>query len=507
MEPGLGPHATDTANRLDPHVSATEIGTGLGTSAGHHGHGHHGHGHHGQSTTSPGVGSTEPAYGEQRGERHLGRDAAIGGAGAYEAGRHHQGTSASVDDSQSTTGPAHKSSLLNKLDPRVKQHDTDITEGTHGTSGTITTGRENESLTGAPSQHHYGRDAAIGTGIAGAGYEAEKHHHNKEPTSGDTSKHHLGRDTAAGTGIAGAAHDSEKHHHNKEPLSGAGNTSQHHYGRDAAIGAGVAGAGYEAEKHHRNNEDFTSGLSGTTAAGDPNQYRGATDYSSHPSSARDNSQTASTHHVGRDATIGAGVLGGGAAAGSEFSKKDAEREQKEFAKEEAKHEKALEKDHKHHEKELEKERKHHEKDLVKEEKKEEKHHEKDLKKEEKHEGKKHGGLLGLFHREKPDKDLKEEQAERTGSSGHKPAEAGLAAGAVGAAGLTEHERHEHERNRLHKDPPASVLNARNTGYANEPQSGYASQVTGGTGTTALAQGDSAQRGSHFSEIGNKLDPA
>ena len=59
-----------------------------------------------------------------------------------------------------------------------------------------------------------------------------------------------------------------------------------------------------------------------------------------------------------------------------------------------------------------------------------------------------------------------------------------------------------------KDPPTSLLpTAGNTAYAEPPKSGYAAQVTGGTGTTALAQGDDFSRGSHISAIGNKLDPA
>ena len=52
-----------------------------------------------------------------------------------------------------------------------------------------------------------------------------------------------------------------------------------------------------------------------------------------------------------------------------------------------------------------------------------------------------------------------------------------------------------------------MLGEHETGYAPKPTSGYATQVTGGTGTTALAQGDSVHRGSHFSDVGNRLDPA
>lgn len=40
------------------------------------------------------------------------------------------------------------------------------------------------------------------------------------------------------------------------------------------------------------------------------------------------------------------------------------------------------------------------------------------------------------------------------------------------------------------------------GYAEAPTKGYASQVTGGTGTTALAQGEGAPSGSHVTALGN-----
>ena len=86
-----------------------------------------------------------------------------------------------------------------------------------------------------------------------------------------------------------------------------------------------------------------------------------------------------------------------------------------------------------------------------------------------HEGKKHGGILGFLHH---DKDSKSDPSAGAGSTAY------------------ESEKHDHERNRLHKDPPE----------------GYASQVTGGTGTTVLAEGNSVQRGPHISGVGNKLDP-
>lgn len=43
------------------------------------------------------------------------------------------------------------------------------------------------------------------------------------------------------------------------------------------------------------------------------------------------------------------------------------------------------------------------------------------------------------------------------------------------------------------------------GYAEAPTKGYASQVTGGTGTTALAQGGSGPSGSHITALGNVFE--
>lgn len=60
-----------------------------------------------------------------------------------------------------------------------------------------------------------------------------------------------------------------------------------------------------------------------------------------------------------------------------------------------------------------------------------------------------------------------------------------------------------------QDPPASVVESRaaaGTQYAEPPKSGYATQVTGGTGTTALAQGQDINRGSHMTGAANVLDP-
>ena len=247
------------------------------------------------------------------------------------------GTSGTTGSS-STTAP-HDSNLMNTLDPRVDNRTTDnTTSNTTGLAGnTSSTSRD----------HHYGRDAALATGAGGAGYEAERHHHHGEhhgehhgdhhgehhdhhghhhegATGTNTGDHHYGRDAGigAGAGVAGLGYEAERHHERNEATgsstlgntsttgsstlgntsntnttaphssnllnkldprvdssattagnsgtSGVGPAGDHHYGRDAGIGAGVgagaAGLGYEAERHHERNEATDSSALGNTSS-------------------------------------------------------------------------------------------------------------------------------------------------------------------------------------------------------------------------------------------------
>ena len=222
-----GPHITDTANRLDPNASTTGAHT------------------HGSSTTGTGLGSTTGAdLGSSTGTgletttgqenttgAHTGRDAAlvggagVAGVGAYEEGRHHDTTSTGTDPSY--TGPEHKSSLLNKLDPRVKQ-DTTSTQGAAGVEGPGVTDQsghayQTEDVGGmagarvvAPYEtekkdQHLGRDVAGGAALGTAGYEAEKH-----------------RDTGGSSQYGGFEPLGHKHHDPAEPSSIA-NTGSSEY--------------------------------------------------------------------------------------------------------------------------------------------------------------------------------------------------------------------------------------------------------------------------------------
>ena len=528
---GPASHERDNTGKYDTLASGTPSGVNLGSTGSSSGHG-----------SGSGMGTRGTDYDSQREGRHLGRDAALAGgagavgAGAYEVGRDHP---ISTSGPASNTAGPHKYDIMNKMDPRVKETTMSSTTGTiprDEVPSSGTTGRD----------HHYGRDAGLaGTGGVAA-YEAEKHHNKHElpqqvtgrdstvagtqpagydqpPPVGETG-HHYGRDAGL-VGAGGvAAYEAEKHHNKHEvsqqvtgrdstvagtqpagydqppPVGGTG----HHYGRDAGlVGAGGVAA-YEAEKHHNKHEvpQQVTGRDSTVAGTQPAGYDqpppvGGTDhhygrdaglvgaggvaaYEGEKHLGHDRTGASSypeDRHTGRDTALAGGA---GAVGGAEFSKKEAEKQaekhQKALAKEAKREEKAEHKHggllHKDHSKE--------DKAIHKEHIKEEKHHD----------GKKHG-LFGFLHREKPDPELKEEEAARQaqlhGHTGNVSTVAGVAVA-----------EDEHGHHKLHKDPPP--------GYAPAPDSGYASQVTGGTGTTALAQGDSVQRGSHISGAGNKMDP-
>ncbi|KAF1343990.1 hypothetical protein BDV97DRAFT_402945 [Delphinella strobiligena] len=225
-----GPHSTDTANRLDPHVpgehtlgsgldrdgrSGKASGSNLASGAAVLGTQNHEGRLNESSLTGTGgyddqrfdpaatgshnsaeVGSTgypsSTSYppgtavsSEQQRDSHVGRDAALGttagaaGVGAYELGKNR---STDTGPASNTLGP-HKSNALNVIDPRVQPEPEKMKGQAANTSGPYQSDtlnkvdpRVDDTETGR-SQHHYGRDAAIlgGAGAVGVGgYEATK---------------------------------------------------------------------------------------------------------------------------------------------------------------------------------------------------------------------------------------------------------------------------------------------------------------------------------------------
>lgn len=300
---------------------------------------------------------------------------------------------------------------------------------------------------------------------------------------------------------------------NTSPASGneskKGHHTSHNTGRDAAL-VGDAGAeagalaGHEHPQGHAhshgndpshnelpsNHTDRYAAVGG--ASGHGARY-GAEPYKS----------TSREHTAGRDAAILGGAAGVGGLAEHEYPKKDAAKLQQEHSKEEKALQKQQLKEIKHHDEELAKRERAHEKAIEKSEKKHEKAIEKDERKHEKamdetkqeHGGRKHGGLFGFLHRDKSEKELKDEDEEthrqapiHHGHSGEK--EMGPRTGTTGTefgrgydplqeehgsqsgvhdkpieirSGPTTHEAygtHDSGHNKLHKDPPSKVIESR-----------------------------------------------
>lgn len=201
------------------------------------------------TTTATGVSHDRTAATEGH-RHHLGRDAAVAGAGGLAAGEmahhhneknldHHAGTGLGRDhlgrdNLGSTTGAG-------------LGHE-------HNVTGT---GIGRDNVGGTHKDHHLGRDAAmVGAGGLAAG-ELAHHHHQKQHDNNQTGVG-LGRDnlgtSTTGTGLG--------HEHNvtgtglgRDNVGGTHHGSSHlgssHLGRDALAGAAVGGVGaHELGKHH-----------------------------------------------------------------------------------------------------------------------------------------------------------------------------------------------------------------------------------------------------------------
>ncbi|KAF2148450.1 hypothetical protein K461DRAFT_297864 [Myriangium duriaei CBS 260.36] len=193
------------------------------------------------------------------------------------------------------------------------------------TSSTIPEGR---AVHDTPSEHHYGRDAALVGGAGAAGAAAHEHHKHRHdgstpttglahtstssqaaPSTASTIPH--GSSSTTGPPIGATAPGSAQHVASTNP--------EHHYGRDAALvgGAGTAAYGLHKEHEHRGTAGNAAPLSGQQVS---------TDVSTNPSNrggffgAPQGTATSSSNqgtylsygepHHGRDAA----VIGGTAAA-------------------------------------------------------------------------------------------------------------------------------------------------------------------------------------------------
>ena len=528
-----GPHKSDMLNKLDPRVDSN-----LSKQQGSHGSDHHfgrdaaltGAGgtsmreaekHHRDnvphvptSTTTSGIGershygSSADALDTSRSgmasdefssagsghqpatisEQHFKRDAGLvgaGGIGAYEPEKHH-----GLSDRSNLTATPQDRLAGSGHQPAIDNSYSSYPSTSYSSEGQTQTGAHTER---DPLAAGVAGARGIGGGDEAQGMDSEKGHH---------ISHHTGRDAAleggAGAGtLAGHEHSQRgPAHYGNQPYQI--DSSGHHTGRDTTVGgvAGTGAASYEqtGRRHHVGKDTVAVG-----GAGAGHEYSQRDGYGNGAEAYRGTSQE---HHTGRDAAILGGAAGVGGLAEHEYSKKDTAKLQKEHGKEE----KALEKQHskeiKHHNKELAKEEKAHETAIEKSEKKHEKAIDKDERKYEKaiekdetkqdHGGKKHGGLLGFLHRDKPDKELKEEEVRRQAATHPGRGEEELAAGASATglesrrgydplqedhgsqsgvhdspigigSGPTTHDAygaHDSGHNKLHKDPPAKVIESR-----------------------------------------------
>lgn len=257
-------------------------------------------------------------------DHHYGRDAAVaGGVGAGAAGlaEHER-------DDQFGHGSGYKGKNLLHKEPPVGHPAREALEREHANDRIGTDGPFGSETTSRTDDHHYGRDAAIGGGALGAGALGAHELSNRDRTepgtlssttsgvpgqhasglSGQTgtlpdrtSEHHHGRDAAIGGGALGAgalgahelsnrdrtepgnlssttsgvpgAHENIVPGHHASGLAGQTSTlpdrtSEHHYGRDAAIGGGALGAGgLAAHELHDRRTDPTSTTVGHTGTG------------------------------------------------------------------------------------------------------------------------------------------------------------------------------------------------------------------------------------------------
>lgn len=481
-----GPHHSKLLNKLDPRSSKDKPTTTAETSAliGSSGPGSSSH-----MPTSDTVGTSHE-------NTRSSESVSPVGVGGYETEKHPRG-SEQTGTTASATAVSDTAAVHEKQD-----YGQDVRSvGNVGSVGTAGQGSYDTS-------EDIHKDKGRGLKSHLPGFLGGHHEKSTEPTG---SKYDETTDSAATDRRIGT-----------EPESG----SDHHYGRDAGIAsAGIGGglAAYEAQKLHSRDEPTAT-----------------TGSSTHPTLGYGDGDRKTDKYSGHDTALAGGVIAGSeAGAESEFSKRDAEqlaearqkeyeKEQKAIHKEQVKHEKALEKDEKRHEKEekkhekaekkLEKEEKKHEKEEKKHEKellvaekkhekeekqleKEEKKHEKELAKEEKKQhddGKKHGGILGLFHRDKTDKSdnqYENDDLNTNPDGSYRGTETGLDVGDG-----VQHEKH--EPNKLHKDPPAGYYESK--GYE-PPRTGEASHVTGGAGEVVPGQGDEYPAGSRRTGAGDE-DP-
>lgn len=310
-----GPHKSDMLNRLDPRVKSQDKqedqhhhdrDAGVLGGAGAAGFGANEAAKHYDEhpATQPSSKLEDQRYDpsakgahdpNQPHQDHHGRDAATGAAagalgyGAYQAAKPSEDTS--------------------YTQPQSHEHHQPAQQAVHQPSQRSQTTQANQ-----PTEHHYGRDAALAGGAGAVGYGAYKASH---PGSDSTQKpyedqQHIHQPTPQHIEQQGQqAYPGQQSYQPSTQPTQQPEQHQHHHGRDAALVGGTGAAGYGAYKASQP-EDHTHEAQKPYSSQQPLQHSQPQQYQQPAQQPQQAQQP--QHHYGRDAALagGAGAAGYGA---------------------------------------------------------------------------------------------------------------------------------------------------------------------------------------------------
>ncbi|THV78759.1 hypothetical protein D6D29_07417 [Aureobasidium pullulans] len=351
-----GPHSTDIANRLDPHVPG-EFPSDDGLDA-------HERRREGGLTSGSALGSDDYSTQQRSGvlpgqgssttdstSSHHGRDAALGagagaaGLGAYESLKHHDQTSEPNTFNQTSQPSAYNNQSSAVVSPSttdrsfpLSSHPTDARAANTSTAQPIT----RDATSDTSRDHHLGRDAALvggGLGAAGLGaHESGSHRPSREIEGYDDQRF----DPSAASGDKPTRIPNLMYGHSDNTTRSGPSDSTNH-GRDAALAGGagvgttaVVGSGLHGYNHGgRTETDPASKTIGPHKSNvmnildprvqpEPEKMKDRETSGPYNSDAmntldpRVNSKQTEQSHLGRDAAVGAGAAGVAGAGAYEY---------------------------------------------------------------------------------------------------------------------------------------------------------------------------------------------
>ncbi|KAF1923197.1 uncharacterized protein M421DRAFT_9842 [Didymella exigua CBS 183.55] len=355
--PGEFPSATPESERAGPILGGADTTSGTTTTGPSTSHDLR----HTGTLNDPASRSTESSG------HHVGRDAAIAGgvgaAGLAAAAAHHKNETPSTGIGNLYDEKNPYSSKT--LDPRVTGGESRRNEQLLDPASTSSASRS-QPLSGSSApvvssekeerQHHYGRDAAIGGGVLGAGALAsnalsgDRHHDStlSDSSSLPTTQHTTGNTNPSTVGTTSATHHLPSSNTTTSTTTSTSTSHQridahgelqpqHHYGRDAGLAGAGVGAATAAGLAHSGSRDKLTGQRtvGSTAEDpasktigphtsnianildprvkpDPSKQKDHTTTGPHQSDTLNRADPrvddkAGQHHYGRDAAVAGGV--------------------------------------------------------------------------------------------------------------------------------------------------------------------------------------------------------